>query len=322
MILTITLNAALDITYPVPALLPHTSHRVDVVHERAGGKGLNVARVLHDAGSAVLATGLVGGATGEQIRRDLDAAGIRHHFTGIGAESRRTVAVIAADSGDATIFNERGPKVRPDEWSTFLTSCSALLPDADVIVCSGSLPGGLDDDAYAELVRLAGDVPVIVDCEGPALLAAAAAGATLVKPNLAEVRAATGLYDPVAGGRTLLDLGAGAVVVSLGADGLLALTPEGVWRAGAGERLTGNPTGAGDACVAALAVGLQRDLDWPHHLEAAVAWSAGAVVSPLAGSVDAATSRRIAPLVQIREVPLVEPDGAHTEETHATDTHG
>ncbi len=301
MILTVTLNAALDVTYAVPALVPHGSHRVQAA-ARAGGKGVNVARVLHGAGEPVLATGLVGGATGEQIGLDLDAAGVPHRFTVIGAESRRTVAVVAADTGDATIFNEHGPTVTTDEWSTFLATYDALVADAEVVVCSGSLPAGLDPDTYAALVRRAGGVPVVVDCEGPALLAAAAAGAALVKPNLAEVRATTGMDDPVAAGRVLLDRGAGAVVVSLGPDGLLALTPEATLRARSSERLPGNPTGAGDACVAALAAGLRHHDAWPDRLRAAVAWSAGAVVAPFAGDVDPATRDRVAAAAVVEAV--------------------
>lgn len=302
MIVTVTLNSALDVTYPVPALVLHGSHRVGEVHTRAGGKGVNVARTLTTARTPVLATGLLGGHTGALIRADLDDAGVSHHFVDIAAESRRTVNVVADDTGNATIFNERGPHVAEDEWATFLGAYTDIVADAELVVCSGSLPQGVSEKAYAELIEHAYGVPVVVDCSGPALLAAARAGAALVKPNLAEARSTTGITDPVAAGQALRSMGAGAVVVSQGADGLLALTTVGVWRAHAGEHLVGNPTGAGDACVAALARGYVRDLSWPQRLQSAVAWSAGAVVAPLAGDIDAAASERIAESIELTEI--------------------
>lgn len=308
MILTVTLNAALDVTYPVASLVPHSTHRVESPSARAGGKGVNVARVLHGAGEPVLATGLAGGVTGALIRADLRTAGVPEAMVYLAGESRRTVAVVAADTGDATLFNEPGPRVSDAEWAAFLAAYDDLAGRADVVVCSGSLPPGVATDAYAELVTRAGDVPVIVDASGPSLVAAAAAGAALLKPNLPEAVATTGQQDPVVAGRTLRDHGADAVVVSAGADGLVAVTRDGSWRATPPAPLPGNPTGAGDASVAALAAGLRTGIDWPARLCAAVAWSAGAVAAPLAGDVDATTRDRTADAVRIKEI-----DAPHTD---------
>lgn len=308
MILTVTLNAALDVTYPVAALVPHSSHRVQAPSARAGGKGVNVARVLHAAGEAVLVTGLAGGVTGALIRADLRTSGVPEALVHLTGESRRTLAVVAADTGDATLFNEPGPRVSDAEWAAFLAAYDDLVDRADLVVCSGSLPPGVATEAYAELVSRAGDVPVIVDASGPSLTAAAAAGATLVKPNLPEAVATTGQRDPVVAGRALLDHGAGSVVVSVGADGLVAVTRDGSWGARPPSPLAGNPTGAGDACVAALAAGLRAGTEWPARLRAAVAWSAGAVAAPLAGEVDATTRDRTADAVQIEEIDAPDTD--------------
>ena len=287
MILTVTLNAAVDVTYQVASLEPHASHRVAEVTRRAGGKGINVSRVLHQLGHDTVATGIAGGRTGVEIRAELDAAGITHALLDRG-EARTTVAVV--DPLDATVFNEPGPALTADDWDAFLALFDSVAPGADVVVLSGSLPPGLPADAYAQLCART-SVPCLVDAGGPALVAAARARAAVLLPNAAELRDATGSGDPVDGALSLLREGAGAVVVSRGPDGLLALTTDGAWRAPAPERLVGNPTGAGDALAAAIAA--TTGSPWPDRLREALAWSGAAVPARAAGEVDEPTLARI-----------------------------
>ncbi|MFI9274386.1 1-phosphofructokinase family hexose kinase [Kitasatospora sp. NPDC052896] len=301
MILTVTLNAALDVTYRVPALRPHGSHRVTEATARAGGKGVNVARVLARMGRTTLVTGLVGGAAGATVRADLAAAGLPDALLPIAGETRRTVAVVDRLAADATMFNEPGPAVTAGEWSSFTDHFGALLERAEVVVLAGSLPPGLPDDAYATLVRAARGrgVPVLLDTSAPWLLPALAAGPDLVKPNADELREATGLAEPHRAAAALLDRGAGAVVASLGPDGLLATTPDGSWLATPPERLAGNPTGAGDSAVAALTTGLLDSLPWPARLARAVALSAATVLAPTAGDYDPAAYHHLLPRVTV-----------------------
>lgn len=300
MILTVTLNAALDVTYDVPELTQHTSHRVRRVGRRAGGKGLNVARVLHQLGHATLATGYVAGPVGQSIVDDLDAAGIDHDFVPLVAGvSRQTVTVVDEASGDATVFLEPGPEVSESDWAAFLDRYDRLAARARAVVLSGSLPPGLPEDAYAQLARRTPGTS-LVDTAGPALLAAARARADVLLPNAAELRESTGCLNPLDGAADLLEAGAGAVVVSLAADGLLAVTAAGAWRVPAVERLAGNPTGAGDALAAALAA--TADLPWPERLGTGVAWSAAAVPMPLAGEVDPDTLDRVRAAVVVDEL--------------------
>jgi len=278
MIVTITPNLALDVTYELPELRPGQVHRVREVHKRAGGKGVNVARVLRSLGHEVLVLGLAGGSTGQAVREDLDAAGLPHDLVPCAGETRRTVTAVAG--GEATLLREPGPAITEREWAAL----EASVPDADVVVVSGSLPPGVDGEALARLTARLGarDVPVIVDTSGEALRRAAPY-AWAVKPNAEELAAVTGTDDPVAGARAL---GARTVVVSLGAGGLLAVTGGEVHRAAPPRVVTGNPTGAGDAVVAALAAGAGSP--WPDLLADAAALSAAAVLAPLAGSVDLA----------------------------------
>ncbi|MFJ8659760.1 1-phosphofructokinase family hexose kinase [Streptomyces sp. NPDC093795] len=308
MILTVTLNAALDVTWGVEGLRPRTSHRVDTTYERAGGKGVNVARVLTTLGHDPLATGLVGGPTGRLIRAELRAARVREAFLDVAGDSRRTLAVVSRDDGDATVFNGRGPRVDPAEWELFARHFASLLAGVRVAVLSGSLPPGLPPDAYARLIRTAAaaGVRTVLDASGPALVEALSAGPDVVKPNADEIAAATGHHDLPAAAAALRDLGARTVVASAGADGLYAITPEGSWRAAPPERLSGNPTGAGDACVAAIAAGLAAGSAWPDILRQAVALSAAAVPCPVAGDIDTAVHDRLLPAVSVVEEPAAD----------------
>ncbi|MEU0369733.1 1-phosphofructokinase family hexose kinase [Streptomyces sp. NPDC006283] len=304
MILTVTLNAALDVTYGVDSLLPRTSHRVDSTYERAGGKGINVARVLAARGHPVAVTGLAGGPTGTVLRDELRTAGLRDELLPIAGDSRRTLTVVSHDDGDATVFNETGPQVEPAEWESFTAHFASLLRGVAVVVLSGSLPPGLPPDAYATLVRTAGaaGAATVVDTSGPALLDALGAGPDVVKPNAAELTAVTGREDVAAAAAELRVLGARAVVASSGADGLHAVTGAGTWRAVPPEQLAGNPTGAGDACVAALAAGLAAGAPWPEVLREAVALSAAAVPCPMAGDIDPGTYHRFRTTVSVEEL--------------------
>ena len=294
MIVTVTLNPALDLTYTVDALVPHATHRVAHVAERAGGKGLNVAGVLHALGEPVLATGLLGGATGAAVSAK---ATVPHSFTTIGGETRRTVTVL--DRVDATGLWEPGPVVTGEEWAAFLAHYATLVKDAAVVVLSGSLPQGLPLDAYAELIRLAHRYRCrsVLDTSGEALRLGAAAGPDIVKPNADELAALKSpesqerLENPESlespESRDGTDRPATAAVVeSHGPEGLIARTPQGSWRAAPPEVVTGNPTGAGDACAAALARGLRDGTPWPELLADAVALAAAAVKAPVAGEID------------------------------------
>jgi tagatose 6-phosphate kinase len=294
MILTVTLNAALDVTYQVPALRLGETHRPTAVDMRAGGKGVNVARVLHALGHETMVTGLVGGETGAAIRADVREAGLRESLFDMAGPSRRTVTIVS--DGTATAVNEPGPPVSISDWADFVGGYHALAARASVVVLSGSLPGNLPVDAYAQLIR-ATSTPVILDAAGESLRAGLSARPAVVKPNAVELTEATGVTDPVAAARVLLDRGAGAVVASLGEDGLVAVTDHGSWRVRVPESLRGNPTGAGDACVAALAAG--HALDWPARLAEAVAVSAAAVPCALAGDIDQHTYTRLRPAITV-----------------------
>ncbi|MEU3278398.1 1-phosphofructokinase family hexose kinase [Streptomyces antibioticus] len=286
MILTVTLNAALDITYRVPALRPHASHRVTDVTERPGGKGLNVGRVLAALGHDVTVTGFAGGGTGRLIRERL--TGVEDALVQVAGPSRRTVAVVDARTGDTTQLNEPGPLVGAAEWAEFLGMYGELVADAEAVALCGSLPPGVPVGAYAGLVRTAraAGVPVLLDTGGEPLRRGVAARPDIIKPNSDELAELTGSHEPLKATQDARRRGARAVVASLGAEGLVAVADEGHWRAAPPARLRGNPTGAGDSASAGLLSALVEGLPWPARLSRAVALATATVLSPTAGDFD------------------------------------
>lgn len=303
MILTVTLNTALDLTYRIPALKPHASHRITEVTERPGGKGVNVARVLAALGHEVTVTGFTGGATGRTVQDQLTATpGLVDALVPVSGPTRRTIALVDDQTGDTTQLNEPGPTITPAEWSAFQEAYEDLLAPASAVALCGSLPPGVPVGAYAGLIRLAkaAGVPVLLDTSGEPLRRGVAARPDLVKPNADELAELTGSHEPLRGAQDARRRGARSVVASLGTEGLLAVTPEGRWRATPPTRIHGNPSGAGDSAVAGLLSGLAEQLPWPERLARAVALSAATVLAPVAGEFDREAYEELLPRVDTR----------------------
>jgi 1-phosphofructokinase family hexose kinase len=296
-ILTVTPSPALDMTWHVDALTPGATHRGPAGATRAGGKGLNVARVLHAQGHDVLALTTVGGSNGTEFEAELESSGIPHRLIPVDAPTRRSLAIVDEARDETTILNEFGGALGPAETAILAATAIRLGHTARAVAISGSLPPGFGPEQLGALVGelVGGGIPVVVDTSGDGLLAAARAGAHALKPNREELEAATGDVDPLVGARSLLALGARLVVVSLGHDGLVVVDRRHVpLHAQLRRALHGNATGAGDAAVAAITVALATgtsldgDTDDAARRRAelarrATAWSASAVLMPHAG---------------------------------------
>jgi tagatose 6-phosphate kinase len=305
LILTVTLNFALDVTYHTERFERGETARIETFSRQAGGKGVNSARVLHRLGREVVVTGVAGGLAGRAARAELGAAGIRDELVEIDGESRLSVMVVERD-GQATGFSEPGPVVTATEWRTFGKRFEQeLLPAADAVVIAGSLPRGVSDGAYAQLIRVAtaAGVPTLLDADGTALELGVAARPTIVKVNRSELESVAGHPEVVAAAQALRRAGAGAVVITQGASGLIGVTEAGeLLRAAPPEPLTGNPTGAGDAASAVLVAGLLDGVPWSTRLVDAAAMSAAAVCAPLAGWFDEPVYRRLRGEIIAREL--------------------
>ncbi len=288
MIVCVCPSPAVDVTYHVDRMVPGATVRVGSVAERPGGKGVNVARVLHALGEQVRLVAPAGGSAGEQLRVSLAAEGVAPRLVPDRVPTRRTLTVVDA-SGTATCFTEPAATAC---WPELHEAVIGSLADARAVVVSGSLPAGVPREGLATLVRRVREqhLPVIVDTHGAALLEALAAGCDVVKPNADELEQVTGMADPTPAARELADRHGTAVVASLGSAGVVAALPSGTWAAYPDAPVSGNPTGAGDALVAGLARGLARDVTALEHpedwLRDAVALATAAVRAPTAGDID------------------------------------
>jgi 1-phosphofructokinase/tagatose 6-phosphate kinase len=237
-ILTVTLNAAIDRTVAVPNFRLGRRHRAVESRTVAGGKGINVARALTLLGRPVIASGFVGGPTGTRVLEQLHEESVLTDFIKIAAETRINLAVIDPTSGEQSEINERGPAVSAEEVKRLFDRIGYLAGGAKLCVLAGSVPPGAGDDLYARLVADLGrrGIPVVLDAEGEAMLEGIRAGASMVTPNERE---AEELVGQEFADRTDLS------------QGLLELV-----RLGAGEAAITRP----DGCVAAVGEGGSRRL--------------------------------------------------------------
>jgi len=273
-ILTVTLNAAVDTTLALRgALAVGMSQTAAQVLRLPGGKGVNVARVLHTLGLPVRATGCSGGPAAQVIGDGLAAEGIAADFLPISGASRTNVALVDGEGGAGadprvTEINEPGPTVTPIEGERFLARLASLLPGAQALALCGSLPPGLPDDYYARLIDCARDagVPALLDTSGRALRSGVTAQPLLVKPNRVEATQLIGrpvrdVHDAVTAAEALRALGASAVALTLGAEGAILVTAGGAWHGRVAVTGGVSPVGSGDAFLAGLLAGLVGVVD-------------------------------------------------------------
>lgn len=302
-LITLTPNPALDLSTTTERLQPTHKLRCGPVQRFAGGGGINVARVLHRLGADVQAWALAGGAAGTQIGQLLAAEGVPAHWLPVAGDTRENFSVLETATGQEYRFVLPGPTVQAPEWQQCLDRLILPIdPAPRWIVASGSLPPGVPDDFYARVAQAAQarGVRMALDTSGAALSAALHAGVALVKPSLRELREL--VRQPLVqaqewchAAQSLVRSGAaGIVALSVGEQGAVLATPEGVWHAPALSvpAATGT-TGAGDCFLAALLWALDRSLPPPEALRWGTAAGAAALLSPGTSLAQAADVRRL-----------------------------
>ncbi len=314
MILTVTLNAAIDRTLAVPNFHVGRRHRAVEQTAVAGGKGVNVARALKSLGRPVLATGAAGGGTGARIIALLEDEGITNDFVRIEDESRMSTAVIDPTDGVTTEINERGPALSSTERERAVERILYLAQGAQIVVLCGSLPRGVPVELYGELVdelrRM--DVRTILDTEGEPLRIGTRSGPDLVTPNLIEAEELVGHEfaddeDRLTGLREIVELGARDALITY-ESGCVALlggdSAERVaYRVSVEPREPLSPIGAGDAFLAGYVAGLYEGRSEEESLRFATACGAESVRHVGAGVIDAREVERLLPDVAIERLP-------------------
>jgi 1-phosphofructokinase/tagatose 6-phosphate kinase len=194
MIITVTLNAAIDKSLSVPNFRLGRRHRTVEQRTMAGGKGVNIARTLKTLGQPVIATGFAGGATGTHIVEQLTEESILNDFVRIREESRTNTSVLDPTTGAHTEVNERGPSVSEQEVELFRDKLLYLARGAAIVVFAGSLPRGIEPDIYAVLIRELErtGVTTVIDTDGEPLRQAVRAEPDVVSPNVIEAEELVG----------------------------------------------------------------------------------------------------------------------------------
>jgi 1-phosphofructokinase len=282
-IVTVTLNPSLDRTIEVDSLTRGAVIRTRSARLDPGGKGVNVSRALLANGVVSTAVVPVGGPDGDQLRRMLEAEGMRVCAVPVAGHTRSNVA-IAEPGGLVTKLNEPGGPLSRGELDAVATVVATEADSASWVVGCGSLPPGVPETIYAELCEafVPAGIRVAVDTSGPALLAAVAAGPDLIKPNREELAEAVGgpvdrLSDVIEAARALRARGARTVLVSLGADGAVLVDDDGIVAGSAPVEAPNSTVGAGDALLAGF---LSAGAKGPEALREGLAWGAAAVGQP------------------------------------------
>jgi len=262
MIITVTLNAAIDKSLSVPSFRLGRRHRTVDQTTMAGGKGVNIARALKELGQPVIATGFAGGPTGTRIVEQLTHESILNDFVRIGEESRTNMAVYDPTNGETTEVNERGPEVTGTEVELFGDKLLYLARGADIVVFAGSLPRGVAPEIYAGLIRELRklDVLTVIDTDGEPLRQAARAEPDVISPNVIEAEELVGHEfndeaDRAIAVREMVALGPREAIMTL-PDGCIACVTAGterrLLRVWIDPRESVAAVGSGDAFLAGL----------------------------------------------------------------------
>lgn len=258
MVLTVTLNPAVDKTCELETLLPGEVNRLEKSASVAGGKGINVTKVLRQFHMPVSAVGFLGGSGGRLIEDAMEKMGVECHFTSIKGETRTNVNILAKD-GTVTEILEPGPKIDSEELADFRKQFTGCLERCEWVVLSGSVPLGVPEDIYGQLIlecHKAGR-RVCLDASGEILREGIKAKPHMVKPNKKELEYLAG--GPIQGyenlaseAKKLVEGGVGKVILSLGAEGLMYVDGQQVLYEAARKVEAVNTVGCGDTVVASL----------------------------------------------------------------------
>lgn len=266
MILTITMNPAIDRVYGVNNFQVNSLYRPDSMTSTAGGKGLNVARVAKTLGSEVAATGLLGGITGQYISEQVDALGIKNHFVKIAGTSRICINIIDFTSNTSTEILETGPEVKEIELNIFFKKFKSLIKSCKIVTASGSLPRQVPDDFYRRLIEYAKKhgKKFILDTTGNYFCQGIKSKPYMVAPNQDEVKAyfnmeRINLAECILAVKKLSREGIVLPVITLGSAGVLANYNDSIFHYQAKPIKTVSAVGSGDAFVAGCAVALSQE---------------------------------------------------------------
>jgi 1-phosphofructokinase len=308
MILTVTLNAAIDKRYVVEKFEAGSVNRVKECSYSAGGKGLNVSRVAVIAGEEVTATGFVGGHAGNYIGEALEGQNIKGDFVHISGESRSCINIYDEATHTQTEFLEPGVFVTDADKEDMLDKFIELVKACSVVAISGSVPKGVDSSLYKAMIDIAKkhNKKVILDTSGKLLEECIEAKPTMIKPNMDEIKVLAGKdintqEDLIEAAVNIQKSGIEVVVISCGADGSLIACEEGVYRAQVPKIDAVNTVGCGDSMIAGFAVGFSRGMNMVDTIKLASAISAANAMRMETGFFTMKDMQQLLPCIKVEQ---------------------
>lgn len=286
MILTVTLNPAIDKTVEINEFQIGTVNRVSSMRVDAGGKGANVSKVIKSLGGRSVALGVLAGKNGEYIKDYLNFLGIDNNFVFVNGETRVNLKIVDRINKSNTDINEPGAPILEEDLRRLDENILNSLGENSIVVFSGSVPAGVPRDIYKVLIEKVKKygAKTILDADGDLLKEGIQAGPYMVKPNINELERfynerLSNTADIIRAGRGFFKYGVEQVVVSLGKDGALFISEEAVVLAHGLNVEVGSTVGAGDSMVAALALSLESDYSLEEAVRLSVAASAANVMT-------------------------------------------
>jgi len=285
MIKTVTLNPALDKTIIVESFQLNQLNRIKKVHKDAGGKGINVSKMLEKLGQQSTAAGFLGGAAGDYIKAEIEKLGIKTDFVKTAEETRTNTKMVDPVKKTFTDLNEAGAQIRESNIKELKDKLFTDLKTGDIIVFAGSVPNGVKTDIYFELIKSAKakGIKTILDADGALFREGIKAGPTLIKPNEHELglhfeAEFKDLKAMIRKAESLLESGIEMIMLSLGKEGAVFITAAEKYKIEPLKLNVKGTVGAGDAMVAGLAYGLENGFNLEEMLRTAAACSSATLI--------------------------------------------
>lgn len=286
MIVTVTMNPAIDKTIEIDRLNRGNLNRIEKIEYDAGGKGINVSKTIHELGGESIATGFLGGNAGRVIEEVLDSRGIKHDFVWVDGETRTNTKVCEQD-GTVTELNEKGPEITPEQLTNLLEKLDDLADDNVLFILAGSIPGNMEKDIYARIIERVHKkgAKVLLDADRELFRKGLEQKPDMIKPNQWEIEELQGFSHGVSD-KELINVaekmqkdGIDTVVISLGKNGALFVLENYVAKGMPLKVDVHSTVGAGDAMVAAMAYSFEKKMEPRETARLCMAVSAGAVMT-------------------------------------------
>jgi len=285
MIVTVTMNPAIDKTIEIDALIRGGLNRIKKVEYDAGGKGINVSKTIKELGGVSIATGFLGGSTGRSIANVLEKKGIQNDFIWVEGETRTNTKIFESN-GSVTELNELGPEIPLEKIKEFIIKLNGYANEKTLFVLAGSIPKGVDKNIYSEIIRQVHQkgAKVLLDADGEVFKNSVEEGPDIIKPNRFELETYAGIKSAsqdelICVAKRLMAKGIHTIAVSMGKEGALLLCDGYELKAPALSVKAHSTVGAGDAFVAGLAHSWDIGLDKEKTMKLCMAVSAGAVTT-------------------------------------------